>query len=244
MTASRERRLILSAWEVRAILDGSKTQIRRPIDLSRVEHPVQWVGWSDDQECGLDWWAQEVLEPIGFEPPELIDGTRIRCPFGAPGDRLWVAEAFALEDDCEAGPYDPPHKDGRPIKRVGDESTGGYWIQPHYRATDPEPQLVDARGGENPAPNWSSPAVMPRWASRIILEVVDVRAQRLQDITEEDAEAEGHAWTCGAGSGHPDDQISPLEQLQAEWNERNRERFPWASNPWTFAATVRRLEAA
>jgi len=71
-----------------------------------------------------------------------------------------------------------------------DQNTGLYWEQPHYRATDPAPELV-VDGVDGPGCRWRSPRYMPRWASRLTLTVTDVRVQRLQEISEADAIAEG-----------------------------------------------------
>jgi len=94
--------------------------------------------------------------------------SRPACPFGSPGDKLWVRETFCIESNLETAPeYEPPFDDGRPVRRVDDEGEGSYWQQCHYRATDPTPEM-DIGTGE-PGVRWSPPIYMPRWASRITL---------------------------------------------------------------------------
>lgn len=83
--------------------------------------------------------------------------------------------------------------------------------------------------------SWRSPIHMPRWASRITLEVTEVRVQRLQDISEEDAQAEGFPI--------PGQLMTRLSvgYFRHAWDAINGKRAPWASNPWVFAVTFRRL---
>ena len=87
--------------------------------------------------------------------------------------------------------------------------------------------------------SWRSPIQMPRWASRITLEITEVRVQRLQEISEEDARAEGirsaaNGATVLLGS-------TPIEAFAALWDSVNAKRAPWASNPWAWAISFARL---
>lgn len=99
---------------------------------------------------------------------------RLYCRW-TPGDVCRVRETFCIESCYEVGWYEPPHNDGRPLN-VHDED-GRWWEQAHYRATDPEPELV-VDGVDGPGCRWSSPAVMPRWASRLKATVTGVRCKR------------------------------------------------------------------
>lgn len=109
------------------------------------------------------------------------------------GDRLWVRETHAIERDVMGD--EPPFRDGRPIKTAEDTDEGHTWMQAHYRATDPTPSLMcnhEKCEGEPCTRPWKPSIHMPRWASRITLEALeDARVERLQHITEEDAEREG-----------------------------------------------------
>lgn len=84
-------------------------------------------------------------------------------------------------------------------------------------------------------PRWFSPIYLPRWASRITLEVVSVRVERLQEITEEDARAEG---VMSLPNIHPI--ARPTSVFQELWDQINGKRAPWESNPWVWRVEFRR----
>lgn len=189
-----ESQILFSAPMVRAILDGRKTQTRRVI-------PDEW--W----RC--------------LDPDDEDDRAQAltMCPYGAPGDRLWVRETWAWSGDTTV-PED---------ERV---ARGDVW----FRA-DPE--------RTNPAIKWHPSIHMPRWASRITLEVTAVRVERLQAITEEDARAEGHSSepnpACVNGEPGHVWYFDPRTWFAHLWNAINSKRAPWASNPWVWMVGFRRL---
>lgn len=153
----KERPIIFSGEMVRAILDGRKTQTRRPVkpqpDIDGMHDCRKYPMHIDDFEGG---WAGN------FEG----ETRRIKCPYGQPGDRLWVRETWA-QDPCEQSKDD--------------------WIG--YLSTDSADELADCR---------IRPSIhMPRWASRITLEILDVRVERVQDLSEDDAKAEGAIFCSG-----------------------------------------------
>ena len=85
---------------------------------------------------------------------------------------------------------------------------------------------------------------MPRWASRITLEIVEVRVQRLQDISEEDARAEGISAESASqfvGHGHPIDDTAWIIAYADLWNHINGKKYPWSSNVWVWAITFKRV---
>jgi len=87
---------------------------------------------------------------------------------------------------------------------------------------------------------WRSPIHMPRWASRILLEVTDVRVERVQEIGEADAECEGVGWDC-CGEGENDPR-TPREAFCGLWDSINAKRgYSWKSNPWIWAITFKRI---
>jgi hypothetical protein len=153
----RERPIIFSAPMVRAILDGSKTQARRKVLLGRWQIEERDDGspwpWLYDEKRGGDSW--------------------LRCPYGQPGDRLWVRETFAI------------------VPRTAYRCSEG--VQQTLRPDDDQDAAIyregwtRSRGGFR----WRPSIHMPRWASRITLEVTGIRVERLQDISEKDANAEG-----------------------------------------------------
>lgn len=220
----RERPIIFSGPMVRAILAGTKSQTRRIV----TPQPVPW----EANECFLQW--------KGLAP--LTTG-HIAAKHGRPGDRLWVREAFQPIYAPEFQPF------GRNGGREANWRTGeGY--APRYMATDERVEWVDRE--DNLQSDRAEPAVhMPRWASRITLEITDVRVQRLQEITEEDAKAEGvEEWcscvchdetnvqTCSdCGDRHGRDGFVGL------WDAINGKRAPWDSNPWVWALTFRRVSS-
>jgi hypothetical protein len=148
-TAAKERPILFSGPMVRAILDGRKTQTRRIVKFGAGVTAVEEV--NGRQYPGEMW--------PGFMG-ECGDWQRLRCPYGQPGNRLWVRETFAT--------YGP--RDGACIREYSAD-------RPHCK-----PIASD---------KWRPSIHMPRWASRITLELTDVCVERLQEISEEDAQAEG-----------------------------------------------------
>lgn len=154
----KERPILFSGPMVRAILEGRKTMTRRVVKLRHGADVVVVNG--------------KVWKPARVDYAGYVD-----CPYGQPGDRLWVREAFQ-----------PLFADGVENHWETDWKTGkGYAIS--YPATDGIHEYLDADDNLTDA---CKPSIhMPRWASRILLEITAVRVERLQDISEADARAEG-----------------------------------------------------
>jgi hypothetical protein len=161
-----ERPILFSAPMVRALLDGTKTQTRRPCKPAN-EHGLSYVVGPFEERADLG------AGRFGDEEGDLT----FSCAYGQPGDRLWVRETFALSvvDPDGGSPQDEP-ENWDIIYRADPDQPGGGW--------------TDGDGNAIAAP-WKSSIHMPRWASRILLEIVSVRVERLQDISEADADAEG-----------------------------------------------------
>lgn len=216
---------------VRAILDERKTQTRRVVN-PQPEQPRFHPCLATDDE-GVDLY----LAGRGL-------AKQIPSKYGKPGDRLWVRETFCLENTYEYhGEHDIP-TDGRPIKKHDDHPVGfpgAHWIIPHYRATEPEPHIVPYDLPES-APEyddrtrWKPSIFMPRWASRITLEITDVRVERLQDISEADAEAEGCDREANQTyGGWPENYTIGYYKL---WQSINAKRgYGWETNPWVWVIT-------
>lgn len=159
---------------------------------------------------------------------QLIGGVGHACPHGAAGDRLWVRETWKRN----SGGFIRYEADGVELKHDRQEAFGLDHV--------------------------NRPSIhMPRWASRLTLEVTGVRVERVQDITEEDIRAEGvdSAVACsllwkGHGSGEGLRRIGCLDLFEAKpnttdwtprdcwrvaWQAINGERAPWSGNPWTWA---------
>jgi hypothetical protein len=208
MRAVKERPILFSGPMVRAILDGRKTQTRRIIDRK----------YNGDI-------PSEILEEL-----ELI-GSR----YGQAGDRLWVRETFTIESNREIESeetYPPPFNDGRPILRFKN-SDERCWQQCHYRATDPQPDLWYPNK-DDPCCKWSPSIFMPRWASRITLEITGMCIELLQDISDEDALAEGVDRTNTSIQGYA------KERYQHLWEQINGPGS-WNQNPWVRVIEFRRL---
>lgn len=219
-----ERPILFSAPMVRALLDGTKTQTRR------VVKPVR--GYEHNNVCRPDmaaepwnvWWHGK------YETVGVMQG----CPYGQPGDRLWVRETFALSViDPDGGPPEDDPENYDVIYRATDTPGGGW---------------TDGDGNVIPAP-WKSSIHMPRWASRILLEITSVRVERLQDISDEDAIAEG---ICRVGPGwerwhaDPDDTEhtgstqKPRLSYLGLWESING-AGSWDANPWVWVVEFKRV---
>ncbi|WP_029589762.1 hypothetical protein [Franconibacter helveticus] len=176
----KERGIIFNGEMVRAILDGRKTMTRRIIDWRRTratdiaerDDGSKWP-WSEDCENGGDYWHG--------------------CPFGAVGDRLWVRETWGvvsheLDEDGRIQPWTPD----RPATAIHEMPFGnGYYSGHAIYSADGGFTWGDDDGYEDGRSCWKPSIHMPRAASRITLEITGVRVERLQDISEEDAVAEG-----------------------------------------------------
>lgn len=196
---TRERPILFSGRMVRAILDGSKTQTRRPITPQPNSGPRGRM-----VDLGGAWGLSDGV----------LSG-EWRCPYGAPGDRLWVQETWHACPHCCDPDYAPA---GRPTYRADNEDL---------------PRKCTAHR------RWRSPIYLPRKHSRILLEVVEVRAQRVQDISEKDAMAEGVAPVLVP----PDGGSAPYgEGFRAVWDSLNAKRdYPWLANPFVWAVSFRRI---
>lgn len=155
----------------------------------------------------------------------------VQSPYGAPGDRLWVRETWATEERA------PDMVDG--IWYRADDS---------FRPIEATPAAADAwvvANGNRKIREARSPIYMPRWASRITLEVVEVRVERLMSITETDARAEGFSADPRPGTvnGKPASVafFNPRIWYAYAWNALNEKRAPWLSNPFVWAVTFRRV---
>ncbi|WP_400258240.1 hypothetical protein [Serratia nevei] len=213
----KERPVIFNGEMVLAILDGRKTQTRRVIKLSHERGMVNPVirgrnGEISSISCRL--------------APTL-------CPFGQVGDRLWVRETFAIlgnEDGC------PIDWDGNLIK--GDEKhaariyKASCWQEPGnyglWSIPDRDTQYEGA---------WRPSIHMPRWASRISLEITAVRVERLNDISEEDAKAEGVKAGVCPGHEHMMHQVAFSELWQSIYGAES-----WRANPWVWVIEFKHVE--
>src|SRR5690554_4129466 len=149
------------------------------------------------------------------------------CPYGQPGDRLWVRETFM-----------------GPLIDEGGDYPDGYHSPAfcEYRADGgPAPEWVDIDGELHQG--WKPSIHMPRWASRILLEVIAVRVERLQEISEADAKAEGTFGPEPAVVGGEDCEIgfpSHVQEFRHLWESING-AGSWDANPWVWVVEFRRV---
>ncbi|BCM89102.1 hypothetical protein IAD21_00946 [Abditibacteriota bacterium] len=164
----KERPILFSGPMVRALLAGNKTQTRRTVK------PQREILWFENPRglnvTGSGWFEQNHAESDRHS--ECWQG--VNCPFGVVGDRLWVRETWC-----------PLNLDYCPAPRTAKLPKCGQSVIPSYRADH-----IDPRGDKEPM-EWRPSIFMPRWASRLTLEITDIRVERLQSISEEDAMAEG-----------------------------------------------------
>jgi hypothetical protein len=217
----KERPILFSGPMVRAILEGRKTQTRRVVKSQPSEdwHPQVGVY----APTMVDRHGEEYPGPDVFGASDECEG-RI-CPHGAPGDHLWVRETFQ-----------PLLADG--VKYRDSDWKTGIGYAPKYIATEPRVEYLDCFNDDELTDRCKPSIFMPRWASRITLEITDVRVQRVQEITEEDAEAEGvYSWS---DMGPLDICAKPL--FSDLWDSINAKRgFGWDVNPWVWALTFKRV---
>ncbi|OHP18377.1 hypothetical protein [Pseudomonas aeruginosa] len=204
----KERPILFTGPMVRAILEGRKTVTRRVVSPQP------------------DFLGSMVDPNAPFKTLDAGLHARITCPYGEPGDRLWVREAWAADAQVDAiAPSDLSQ--GEPIWYPADLSvrqTGCSMI---------------SKGRVRPSIH------MPRWASRILLEITAVRVERLQDISEEQALAEGvrgepcdHARQACADIGCWGDTAKGAFGFL--WESLNGEGS-WAANPWVWVVEFKRV---
>ena len=194
----KERPILFSAPMVNSILNGTKTQTRRIAKGVGIAPGIgQVLKGSDDIK---EW-------------PEF-------CPYGKPGDRLWLRETWQgpILDDDEYEEY----------RRNGKES----YLKPQYcvyRATD-QLNAIDEDGNEL---NWRPSIHMPRSACRLILEITNIRVERLQDVSVEDAKAEGFDYSTHPSAIKMGYAIGAKTNFRFAWEEIYGPNA-WNKNPWVW----------
>lgn len=239
----KERPILFSAPMVRAILAGTKTQTRRAIKTHRRDDSFVCV------DHGAGWWPYRSEDG---ESEVMSDSCEYpyTCPYGVPGDRLWVREtcrAHELTDkEAEADTFGVMERKGLECPLYGLDGViykadGAFREIGNTReASDLWAELNAYRGKSGAT---VPPIHMPRWASRITLEITDVRVERLQEISQADAIAEGappsHPTIDNVSRqyGHEDFSRSWYAQL---WDQING-AGSWDANPWVWALSFRRL---
>ncbi|EIV5115825.1 hypothetical protein L8909_003464 [Salmonella enterica] len=205
----KERGMIFNAEMVRAILDGRKTQTRRPIkwkqtrftEIAERDDGSLWP-WAEDCERGGDIW--------------------FACPYGEIGDRIWVRETFRVHS------------------RATDVATLVYRASVRNSWTEQTHRVPVAVCNKPATPEKWTPSIhMPRWASRILLEITDVRVERLRDLSEEDAKSEGITPPAGG--------VLPGWEYRINFRDLWMDIYgtdSWEANPWVWVIEFKRVEGA
>ncbi|EOY8616074.1 hypothetical protein M1V74_22975 [Klebsiella pneumoniae] len=200
----KERGMIFNGEMVRAILDGRKTQTRRIIKDCTVGR---------DQ---ISKFIQIEKKFIGCYPEDVPELIRECCPYGVPGDRIWVREAFRVHS------------------RATDVATLVYKASERNSWTEQTHRVPVAVCNKPATPEkWTPSLHMPRWASRILLEITGVRVERLRSMSQDDARAEGVI----AASGPMEAGLAFRELWDSIYGEES-----WKANPWVWVIEFKRVE--
>lgn len=195
-------------WQTRRVVKPTQTTPR--VAPLRME-PWMIDGVQETDDNGLPCW-------VGYHPDYPGEAKWFSCPHGGVGDRLWVRETWQINHvDYDRGPIPKTRPTDADILYRAD---GEFWEQFE----------IDEGGSV-----WRPSIFMPRWASRLTLEIAAVRVERVQDISEEDCIAEGITWPNV-------DLCTPRGEFSRLWSEINAKRgYGWESNPYVWAISYRRI---
>lgn len=217
-----ERPILFSGPMVRALLDGSKTQTRRVIKDQTIGKDYSHT--LDDGRVHLEWLGTPTCGSGVWDVPER--SMQIASPYGVIGDRLWVRESLKFVDTPTTRHDHAVYAaDGVRVPReqgLADWACDGM-----------------AFGFANSVPSIH----MPRWASRIMLEVTGVRVERLDDISEADARAEGVTIEDRHMNGYCAGETRPpsIRAFRDLWESINGDAS-WDANPWVWVVEFKRIE--
>ena len=218
-----EKPILFNSEMVRAVLDGRKTMTRRVIDWKRLH---KQAGLPFPTKCKLAWYR--ILDSWGLGTEDNYIG-EVKCPYGKKGDRLWVCESMRKS---EAGRQDNIYYSAD-NKGVGNVVWG---------------KIVDY-GWEDKS---SVPSIhMPRWASRINLEIVGVRVERVASISPSDCSKEGVTFRkpegCWTNTQYNENAVIDFKTLWDSINANRKDKdgnllnYSWADNPWVFVVEFKRI---
>lgn len=224
----KERGIIFNAEVVRAIIDGRKTQTRLPADFKVREkgYNLNFSGLKSGFYCNGVPSSGFVLRSMGAGCWD--DRTYpLHCPLGKIGDRLWVRETWQgpLVDYENANKFYKAPEPFQTIKNCVYKADGG-----------PHPEYFDA--DDNLRYGWKSSAQMPRWASRILLEITSVRVERLQEAGDDDFKAEGYPLERELTGGSAD----AFCWFRHLWDSVSKPEFNYESNPWVWVITFKQIQ--
>jgi hypothetical protein len=206
----KESPIIFTEPMIRAILDGRKTQTRRIVESQSADKPT-------------------VLSLAA-------------CPYGGVGDRIWVKEKWKIgawdseHEEFWLNYFDGPDCKARKVPEELSKSFNALWEESckdlEKRGYFPDEDGEYEWDMDNPPFRWRSPLHMWRWASRITLEITNVRLQQLNGITKNDAVAEG----CSDECSH-----NPVGWFMETWKGLGK-KYTALPNPWVYAISFKRIE--
>ena len=235
MSQAKERPILFSGPMVRAILDGRKAVTRRPI-----KHQPRTKG--DIGSYGPGQPFIRHADPTKGNP---------ECPYGRPGDRLWVRETWGvISHDFDQHGNAIDWEPDRPATAIREMRFGRGYYSGHvvYAADGPCEWAGDEDGGGDPRSAWKPSIHMPRAACRILLEITAVRVERLQTISDEQAMAEGvrlYADHAALGDWYHVDgkdtySADPRKSFELLWSSING-ADSWNSNPWVWVVEFKQV---
>lgn len=216
--------ILFSTPMVQAILEGRKTITRRVMKPQPSEKVVRFANDSPYNDCPQ--WAAIGPEEVASDWNDGRIYSAHKCPYGQPGDVLWVREAL-----------------------IADHNTSDTVVLSKYKADDVPVLYCTGDNYNGSVRHWdykydTLPSIhMPKSACRIFLEVTDVRVERLQDITEDDAMAEGvykEDYYTIPKDGIPYSTFTYKEAFQTLWQKINGPES-WESNPWVWVISFKRI---
>lgn len=224
----KERPILFNTAMVQAILACRKTQSRRAL-----KYQPQRSDFLPNLCFPKNAAQAKALYPAGWIYPNALDEILTMCPFGEVGDRLWVRETWSVvshsfSDDGQLIDWDPD----RPAIKVHEMPFGnGYYSGHAIYAADGYFQWGDEDGDETDRSHWKPSIHMPRAACRIILEITSVRVERLQEISEADACAEGCDNSKSDAAIAAGWYEKPIAAFRRVWGQTGGQ---WNANPWVW----------
>jgi hypothetical protein len=246
-----ERPILFSGPMIRALLAGKKTQTRRIVKAPKCATVHGRVSYDDRHFVDVGGAFTPKGEQYihwaygGGDLGKDILQQRVFSPHGTIGDRLWVRETWCELDD------DHRH-DLTKLRDAMIEFGGKTALRRNGAAyaADITPGDESDRIRKEYGYKWKPSIFMQRWASRITLEIVRVRVERLHAITEDDARAEGVDGLIPTFASTHLKGVRPMpchvattcrEHFEWLWDKINGKRAPWASNPWVWVLEFRRI---
>ncbi|BAS55290.1 hypothetical protein LBWT_11960 [Leptolyngbya boryana IAM M-101] len=248
----KERPILFSGAMVCVILrnEDPKTETRRLNQLKAInQSPDSYTLIHTSIEMKRN---GDIVTIAKFQHKSSGEIVYVPCPHGKPQDRLWVKETFWVEQDSEWDEWS--HKTYYSSIDLKTDN----WADVKYVATNPD---FSGHDGISTLYEKRPSIFMPRWASRITLEITDIRVERLQSISEEDAIAEGLTALSKDGQtvkygipdrdGLPGDDdygwhwsrwcIDPCKAYQHLWDSINGKTYPWERDPWVWVVQFKRV---